>query len=74
MSHTVGRAEVAGKASFCARGVSRKSAGADPAAATSGGVRSVPLGRGQSGSWAGEDLADAASRGEPLHLGAGSST
>lgn len=44
------------------RGVSRKKSRADPAAATSGGVRSVPLGRGQSGFWAGEDLAGAGSR------------
>ena len=51
-----------------------RGAGADPAAATSGGVRSVPLGRGQSGSWAGEDLAGASSRCESRHLRARSST
>lgn len=36
--------------------------GTDPATATSGAVRSVPLGRGHPGSWAAEDLAGCGSR------------
>lgn len=66
MSHSAGRAEVAGKASFCAPGSEPEEAPGPtqppPPPEGCGAERSVPLGRTQSGSRAGEDLAGASSR------------